>query len=386
MSSTSGDDEFDWKLFSPEHSIDEHRPPQPSYQYEQDEIMPDNPNESAMDTSAALPIEQQKVFPSTSTSMDVSMTWMAKVGSFSGPHKNIMEPREFVDRFETAIMQGNWTNKVAVANFGQVLQGPAKMWYANTLIEHPNRSKLWVEIKKLFQDEFQAKSTNTETRNQLNKLRQEKDESVQTFSFRVQYIINSLFPVPQLSDEPTELQLGIAKVMKERNLLEMTVFFSSGLKADIRRACEAMPGFETFDWKDTVLAARKHEKILSGDEKSLAELKQNVGEEDVDKQLAAVELFKKELMAKKHGGNATNWRGNGNRGFGNRRGRGRGGNNGGQKRRIRCYRCQKWGTHIASKCPVPQNQLSELKADDETTDPGTPHPFENPKGTASGNE
>ena len=142
-----------------------------------------------------------------------------------------------------------------------------------------------------------------------------------------------------------------------------------------------MPGFETFDWRDTVLAARKHEKILSGDEKSLAELKQNVGEEDVDKQ-----LFKKELMAKKHGGNANNWRGNGNRGFGNRRGRGRGGNNGGQKRRIRCYRCQKWGTHIASKCPVPQNQLSELKADDETTDPGTPHPFENPKGAASGNE
>ena len=210
-------------------------------------------------------------------------------------------------------MQGNWTNKVAVTNFGQVLQGLAKMWFANTIIEHPNKSKLWVEIKKLFQEEFQAKSTNTETRNQLNKLRQEKDESVQTFSFRVQYIINSLFPVPQLSDNPSELQLGIAKVMKERNLLEMTVFFLSGLKADIRRACEAMPGFETFDWKDTVLAARKHEKILSGDEKSLSELKQKVaatsltgdGEEDVDKQLASVELFKKELMAKKHGGNAT---------------------------------------------------------------------------------
>ena len=381
MSSPSED--FNWQLFSPEHSINEQRPPQPSYQHEQEEIMP---SDSDMDTSAALPIEQQKVFPSTSTSMDVSMTWMAKVGSFSGPHKNIMEPREFVDRFETAIMQGNWTNKVAVANFGQVLQGPAKMWYANTLIEHPNKSKLWMEVKRLFQEEFQAKSTNTETRNQLNKLRQEKDESVQTFSFRVQYIINSLFPVPKLGENPSELQLGIAKVMKERNLLEMTVFFSSGLKADIRRACEAMPGFETFDYRDTVLAARKHEKILSGDEKSLAELKQNVGEEDVDKQLAAVELFKKELMAKKHGGNATNWRGNGNRGFGNRRGRGRGGNNGGQKRRIRCYRCQKWGTHIASKCPVPQNQLSELKADDETTDPGTPHPFENPKGAASGNE
>ena len=380
MSSPPSEEEFNWQVFTPEQTIDEQRPPQPSYQ--QGEIMPD----SAMDTSAELPIEQQKVFPSTSTSMDVSMTWMAKVGSFSGPHKNIMEPRELVDRFETAIMQGNWTNKVSVANFGQVLQGPAKMWYANTLIEHPNKSKLWMEVKRLFQEEFQAKSTNTETRNQLNKLRQEKDESVQTFSFRVQYIINSLFPVPKLSENPSELQLGIAKVMKERNLLEMTVFFSSGLKADIRRACEAMPGFETFDWRDTVLAARKHEKILSGDEKSLAELKQNVGEEDVDKQLAAVELFKKELMAKKHGGNATNWRGNGNRGFGNRRGRGRGGNNGGQKRRIRCYRCQKWGTHIASKCPVPQNQLSELKADDETTDPGTPHPFENPKGTASGNE
>ena len=98
------------------------------------------PNNSAMDTSSAeLPIEQRKVFPSTSTSMDVSMTWMAKVGSFSGPHKNIIEPREFVDRFETAIMQGNWTNKVAVSNFGQVLQGPAKMWFANTIIEHPYR-------------------------------------------------------------------------------------------------------------------------------------------------------------------------------------------------------------------------------------------------------
>ena len=123
-----------------------------------------------MDTSLAeLPIEQKKVFPSTSTSMDVSMTWTAKVGSFSGPHTNIMEPREFLERFETAIIQGNWTNKVAVANFGQVLQGPAKMLYANMLIEHPNKSKLWMEIKKLFQDEFQAKSTNTETRNQLQK-------------------------------------------------------------------------------------------------------------------------------------------------------------------------------------------------------------------------
>ena len=58
----------------------------------------------------------------------------------------------------------------------------------------------------------------------------------------------------------------------------------------------------------------------------------------------------------------------------------------GKRRRIRCYRCQKWGTHIASKCPVPQNQLSELKVDDETTDPGTPHPFEKSKGAASGNE
>ena len=80
MSSPS--EEFNWQLFSPEHSIDEQRPPPPSYQ--QDEIMP---SDSDMDTSAALPIEQQKVFPSTSTSMDVSMTWMAKVGSFSGPHK-----------------------------------------------------------------------------------------------------------------------------------------------------------------------------------------------------------------------------------------------------------------------------------------------------------
>ena len=81
-----------------------------------------------------------------------------------------------------------------------------------------------------------------------------------------------------------------------------------------------MPGFETFDWNEMVLAARKHEKIVSGDEKSLSELKQKVaatsltenGEEDVDKQLAAVEAFRKELVAKKHGGNATNWRGNGN--------------------------------------------------------------------------
>ena len=158
MSSPSSDEDFNWKLFSPEQTIDEQRPPPPSYQNQ--EIMPD----SDMDTSSTLPIEQQKVFPSMSTSMDVSMMWMAKVGSFSGPHKNNMEPREFVDRFETAIMQGNWTNKVAIANFGQVLQGPAKMWYANTLIEHPNKSKLWVEIRKLFQDEFQAKNTNTETR------------------------------------------------------------------------------------------------------------------------------------------------------------------------------------------------------------------------------
>ena len=196
-----------------------------------------------------------------------------------------------------------------------------------------------------------------------------------------------MFPVPRLSDSPSELQLEIAKVMKERNLLEMTVFFSSGLKADIKRACEAMPQFETFDWKETVLAARKHKKILTGDEMSLSELKQKVeatsltenGEEVVDKQLAAVEAFRKELVAKKHGGNR-------NLGFGNRRGRGRGGNNGGQKRRIRCYRCQKWGMHIASKCPVPQNQLRELKADDETTDPGTPHPFEKQKGAVSGNE
>ena len=248
MSSPSSYEDLNFEpLLAPEQIIEEHRqpPPPPSYQQNPEEIMSNN--NSAMDTSSAeLSIEQQMVFPSTSTSMDVSMTWMAKVGSFSGPHKNIMELREFVDRFETAIMQGNWTNKVAFANFGQVLQGPAKMWYANTIIEHPNKSKLWVEIRKLFQEEFQAKSTNTETRKQLNKFRQEKEESVQMFSFRVQYIINSLFPVPQLSDSPSELQLGIAKV-----LLEMTVFFSSGLKADIRRACEAMPGFETFYWKET---------------------------------------------------------------------------------------------------------------------------------------
>ena len=56
----------------------------------------------------------------------------------------------------------------------------------------------------------------------------------------------------------------------------MTVFFSSGLKAEIRRACEAMPGFQAFDWKETVLAARKREKILIGEEKSLSELKQKV--------------------------------------------------------------------------------------------------------------
>ena len=104
-------------------STEDLRPPTPSYQDQEqdrnqeeivnlDKIMPTH-NSSAMDTSSAeLPIEQQKVFPSTSTSMDVSMTWMTNVGSFSGPHKNIMEPREFVERFETAIMQGNWTNKV----------------------------------------------------------------------------------------------------------------------------------------------------------------------------------------------------------------------------------------------------------------------------------
>ena len=130
MSSPSSDEDINFApLFAPEQIVEEprtNRPPLPSYQQDQDVIMPGH-NSSALDTSSAeLPIEQQKVFPSTSTSMDTSVMWMAKVGSFSGPHTNIMEPREFVERFETAIMQENWTNKVEVTNFGQVLQRPVK--------------------------------------------------------------------------------------------------------------------------------------------------------------------------------------------------------------------------------------------------------------------
>ena len=55
-------------------------------------------------------------------------------------------------------------------------------------------------------------------------------------------------------------------------------------------------------------------------------------------------------------GNTNHGRGNyqnGNRGFYNQ-----------NQRRIFCFRCRKWSMHRSATCPVPQDQLNSIQADD----------------------
>ena len=53
---------------------------------------------------------------------------------------------------------------------------------------------------------------------------------------------------------------------------------------------------------------------------------------------------------------------------------GRGGYQSYERRRIKCFRCRKFGYHTAQNCPVPNSNLASLVMDEY--DDETPHPYE----------
>ena len=375
---------------------------------------------SGISDASAMDVDQSQVFPlppGAQAQVDFGHTWKQVTGVFNGEPKTLTEVANFVKNFERAIVSGNWTQLMTITNFSQVLVGDARTWLEITEARHPEKSKKWQTLKVLFEKEFKTQADDNERRTQIKTLTQKRNESARAFSYRVQHtllVVNDT--MSKLPADATVVQKAVAKALKEKNESDVTLFFMSGLLEEIRLKMEGQLGFKdtTFDEK-VKLASEIEQKIITPRNLGLNEMKsenktttENKSEEKSEAEIRGdISALNRLLNEKRQqngwrgnrgqrGGRGNNWaqRGNYNNGYnqggnnqrggggwnnGNRGNRGfRGGRGGYQnqegKRRIKCFRCRKFGYHVAENCPVPATDLNSLLPDE--FDAGIAHPYE----------
>ena len=321
---------------------------------------------------------------------------------------------------------------MAMNNFTQILTGSARTWMELLQAYSPKKTKKWDIFKEAFLAEFQAVKNETEAHKQVAKLIQGKTEKTRDFSYRVKQTVAVIRKYKaELPSGATEIQRAVAMLQKQRVEEEINQYFMNGLRPEIKAEMTKQSSYRGMDIDEKIQLAIQNEFSMAPKTLPMAEMGQQPKEEkekaeegkEKSEELSQEE-FKKQLSAmnrrynqrfrnngnnqrgnnrgRGRGGNsqrgAQSYRGNAwNRGYGNQRGswnngnprgsyqnnfqttpyNGRGGyqnQNGGrggyqpQQQRIKCFRCRKFGYHIAQNCPVPNSDLSSITMADTTTE------------------
>ena len=236
----------------------------------------------------------------------------------------------------------------------------------------------------------------------------------------------------------TEIQRTVAMMHKQRVEEEINQYFMNELRPDIKLEMTKQSTYRGMDIDEKIQLAMQVEFSMTPTTLPMAEMGQQAtketekeGEEKKGLEELTQEEFKKQLSAmnrqysqrfgnngnsqrgnnrgRGRGGNnqrgAQSYRGNAwNQGHGNQGGRwnngntrggyqnnfqtnsyngrggyqnqygGRGGYQSYEQRRIKCFRCRKFGYHTAQNCPVPNSDLATIVMDEY--DDGTPHLYE----------
>ena len=237
----------------------------------------------------------------------------------------------------------------------------------------------------------------------------------------------------------TEIQRTVAMIHKQWMEEKINQYFMNGLRPEIKSEMTKQSSYRSMNIDERIDLAMQIEFSMAPKTLPMAEMGQQATKEpekeDEEKkgmEELTQEEFKKQLAAmsrqynQQFGNNGSNQRGNNrgrgrggnsqrgaqsyrgnawNQGHGNQGGRwnngntrggyqnnfqtnsyngrgsyqnqngGRGGYQSHEGRRIKCFRCRKFGYHTAQNCPVPNSDLASLVMDEY--DDGTPHPYEN---------
>ena len=340
--------------------------------------------------------------------------WKTMVGNFTGDNQtngNANDCQLFMRRFEKCVDLWSWNDVAAISAFEMCLKGTALMWITNFSIIHPNKVKNWSEVKDAFRKEFDNTYKPQDKVASLRGLIQDKTESVGSFAIRVEYTVltldmneentvacDAIISKFQVDDETEENRRKRKKAMEDiykvgrdavrrENMLQ---YFCNGLRPAIKTKTLAIPNLKTYEdfvaaAKQVELAEDKHTNSIAAvdDIDACAEKAYEASTEcrelkELDKSIdALLQKFRnlnqngngRQRRFESRGRNAPqqrNVRGNGRfRGRSNFNSRQNGnGNNtaaANSMRMIQCFRCKKWGYHRANNCPIPNEQLSEIK-------------------------
>ena len=386
-----------------------------------------------VDTSLVFPLPQGTV-----AQIDFGSSWKTLTGYFDGKAKSSTEVLTLIRNFEQCVTSGNWTQHMAINNFSQILTGTARTWMELLQAYNPRKAKKWDVFKEAFLAEFQSVKNESEAHEQFAKLFQGKNETTRDFSYRVKQTVAVIRKYKaEIPAGATEIQRTVAMMQKQRVEDEINQYFMNGLRPEIKSEMTKQSSYRKMDIDERIDLAMQIEFSMAPKTLPMAEMGRQTTEEpgkeeEENKSMENLtqEEFKKHVAALNRqynqrffGGNnqrgnnrgrgrgnnqrgAQSYRGNAwNQGHGNQGGRwnngntrgghqnnfqtnsynGRGGyqnQNGGrggyqsqERRRIKCFRCRKFGYHTAQNCPVPNSDLASLTMDEY--DDGTPHPYEN---------
>ena len=270
---------------------------------------------------------------------------------FNGVETSKLRADDFLTKIEAAGIVYGWTSQHKIRAASMNLTNIAHTWCLNLFHDNNNAKTDWNVFQAAFIDRFHRKATPTEQSTYLDKLKQRPTECVDDLLDRVKRTLR-------------ELEIASSQIV---------FYFLQGLHAHIRVKVQEIPGLKTEN--EFLKTARAIERALPANQKIVDIATIETGVEDKEEprddptdEIAALQARIEVLTAttkpkpkkKKRGPYKP-------AGAGGRSGTTGVRNNSGS---IFCYRCRRYGNHLAKQCPVPQELLATIV-------PDIPHPTSN---------
>jgi hypothetical protein len=288
---------------------------------------------------------------SVKTEQPVPSGYKIQLPTFNGVESSKLRADDFIEKVEACGIVYGWADVHMIRATSMNLTNIANTWCNNLFHDEEATKTTWKLFKERFLDRFHRKATPTEQSAYLDKLKQRPTESVEDLMDRIKRTLREL-----------EIDKG-----------QTIFYFIQGMHSHIRLKVQEIPHLETEE--DYLRTARSIERALPSNQKiiDIASLETETQDEEKDSkesitdEIASlqhrIEVLTSTIRPKpKKGKKRAPYR---PVGAGGRSGtvgvRSNPGSN------IFCYRCRRYGNHLAKQCPVPQELLATIV-------PDIPHP------------
>ena len=273
--------------------------------------------------------------------------------TYNGVESPKLRAAEFLDKVESCGIVYGWSDVHKIRAATMNLTHIANTWHYNLFEDYPETMVRWDKFKEMFLERFHRRITPTEQNAHLEKLKQRPTESVDDLMDRCKRTIS---------------ELGIAKT-------QIIFYFLQGLHPHIRTKVQEIPTLVTKE--DFLRTARAIERAAPSNSKIIdiatIQVTADGSEDDTEKEQSTndeinalserIQVLTSQLKGKKKRKKKPEFPRKGGAG-------GRSGTTG-VKSNVPagtfCYRCRRYGNHMAKQCPVPQEMLATIV-------PDVPHP------------